>query len=72
MDSITFLEYKDFWVKEPSQHGSSSFSFLTQEEQSLYSNLKEHEWGDRVRLEQERINWSYAWRTIQALHNRFL
>ena len=37
---------------------------LTDEEHALYDSLKSHRRGQNVRLEQERIAWTYAWEKI--------
>jgi hypothetical protein len=37
---------------------------LTVEERSCYDNLRAHTWGQRVRLEQERLGWREAMETL--------
>jgi hypothetical protein len=61
MDEQTLLRYRDLWVSENPQYGAAELPLLTPAEQSLYAGLKQQRWGLNVRLEQERIAWSYAW-----------
>ncbi|PNU19712.1 hypothetical protein C2E25_10990 [Geothermobacter hydrogeniphilus] len=67
MDRQTLLRNRDLWVKEERPHAAPEISCLTLPEQSLYRGLKNHEWGQNVRLEQERIAWDSAWDKIYAL-----
>jgi hypothetical protein len=61
MDEQTLLHHRDLWVSENPQYGAAELPLLTPAEQSLYSGLKQQRWGVNVRLEQERVVWSYAW-----------
>jgi hypothetical protein len=61
MDEATLLQ-------EPSQHRSANDGYLTPEESSVYKGLLEGRWGERLRLEQERIEWKEA---IQAVERAF-
>jgi hypothetical protein len=67
MDERTLLSHKDLWGAESKQHGALESAHLTQPEQTLYSNLKNDCWGHKVRLEQERIDWSLAWPLFERL-----
>ena len=69
MDEHTLLEHKDLWGEEPSQHAAQALPNLTPDEQHVYQGLKNHRWGKRIRLEQERIYWQTAWRILQQVHN---
>lgn len=60
MDTNTLLRHKSLWGTEPKPHASLYFHNLSQEEQQLYTQLKQHHWGANIRLEQERIDWTYA------------
>jgi hypothetical protein len=60
MDQQTLLAHKALWNVESKPHSAVSLHNLTLEEAALYRALKENRWGDRVRLEQERIRWDYA------------
>jgi hypothetical protein len=64
MDEATLLAYKSLWVTEPKPHNADRIDHLTGAEQALYADLKRDRFGVRVRLEQERIEWSYAWRLL--------
>lgn len=69
MDETTLLRYRTLWVQEKQQHAAEVLSNLTEAEQGLYRGLKKHQWGVNVRLEQERISWIEAWRSIQETCN---
>ena len=60
------LHHRDLWVSENPQYGAAELPLLTPVEQSLYGGLKQQRWGVNVRLEQERIAWSYAWNVLVA------
>ena len=59
MDAATLLEHRDRWVTEdrPTQ---AALTRLTPEEDDVYRGLVSDRWGERVRLEQERIDWAWA------------
>lgn len=59
MDRQTLLAHHDRWVTED-RPATSVLSRLTLDEQSLYTDLVEDRLGDRVRLEQERVDWCWA------------
>ncbi len=67
MNESTLLANKSLWVQESDQAKADNLSFLTDEEHQLYKNLLANRWGDRVRMEQERIPWQCAWETIKGL-----
>jgi hypothetical protein len=67
MDEQTLLSHRDLWVSEDQQNAAPELALLTPAEQSLYRGLKQQRWGVNVRLEQERIAWSYAWDALVAL-----
>ena len=59
MDRETLLAHRDRWVTED-RPTSAILTRLTREEQALFADLVEGRLGDRVRLEQERIDWQWA------------
>jgi len=59
MDVETLLAHRDRWGQEP-KPTSSTLRHLTRAEQDLYTDLVTGHHGDRVRLEQERIDWAWA------------
>lgn len=59
MDSATLLEHRSRWTTEPAPT-RAPLSRLTEQEAALYRDLVEDRWGTRVRLEQERVDWSWA------------
>ena len=67
MDEATLLSHRELWVEEKTQHASIELPLLTSSEQTLFQSLKNNVWGQRIRLEQERIRWDEAWNTIQKL-----
>ncbi len=66
MDRETLLAHRELWGRE-SRPARSSLSRLTEDEQQLYAELVADVWGDRVRLEQERIDWTWARERIPAV-----
>lgn len=63
MDRETLLTHRDRWVTED-RPTSSILTRLTPPEFSLYTELVESGLGERVRLEQERIDWGWAARQL--------
>lgn len=59
MDRATLTAHRDRWVTEPTPT-SATLTRLTTGEASLYDDLVSDRLGERVRLEQERIDWSWA------------
>ena len=60
MDEATLLNFKPFWGQEPeSKRFTAELHHLNPQEQSLFESLVNNVHGERVRLEQERI--SYSW-----------
>lgn len=59
MDRGTLLAHRDRWVRED-RPASSLLTRLTPDEQDLYADLVADRLGERVRLEQERIDWAWA------------
>jgi hypothetical protein len=60
MDEETLLTFRDLWVFEKEQHHADILPMLSRSEQDVYRGLKAQFWGVNVRLEQERIPWSFA------------
>jgi hypothetical protein len=60
MDRATLDAHRALWVKEPAEkHYTGDTSRLTAEERALFDDLRADRFGERVRLEQERIG--YTW-----------
>jgi len=68
MDTATLLEFKDLAVQEPNQATDVRVLELTEEERALFDGLRAGTWGNKLRLEQERLPWSLA---LDALHCAF-
>ncbi len=67
MDEATLLAHRDFWVQEARPHAAERLARLNEPEHALYDALRQGRHGERIRLEQERIAWDYAWpRTVAA------
>jgi hypothetical protein len=59
MDRATLLQHRDRWGTEPSPT-HARLRHLTPDEAALYDDLVTDRLGPRVRLEQERIDWTWA------------
>jgi hypothetical protein len=59
MDAQTLLAHRDRWVVEE-RPAASALTHLTAPEAEVYAGLVADTWGDRVRLEQERIDWAWV------------
>ena len=59
MDRQTLLEHRDRWGREPTPT-SARLDRLTADESALYADLVSDRLGDAVRLEQERLDWSWV------------
>ena len=65
MDSETLLAHHAHWVIEP-QPETKSLSQLKPAENMLYEGLCKNQWGDRIRLEQEKVGYIFL---VDALKN---
>ncbi len=68
MDRETLIEHAAWWEQEPTQH-EGALDRLDESERRLYEELREDRLGPHVRLEQERIGFSWlelALRTIRG------
>jgi hypothetical protein len=59
MDRETLLAHRDRWVTED-RPASSALTRLTSDEHDVYTELVEDRLAERVRLEQERIDWGWV------------
>lgn len=67
MDEVTLHTHRALCVAEPEPHRAESMEHLSDAEQALYRDLRGDRWGVRLRLEQERIGWDYAWQRIESV-----
>lgn len=67
MDRATLIAHRDRWVVED-RPARSILPRLSPEEQRLYRELVEDSLGDRVRLEQERIDWGWVEGRLKAIY----
>ena len=65
MDADTLLRHRDLWQRED-KPAAGPLERLTTDEQAVFEGLLTDRWGERVRLEQERVVWSYARERLQA------
>ena len=63
MDRETLMAHRDRWVTED-RPARSPLTRLTAEERDLYAELVEGGLGERVRLEQERVDWGWVERQL--------
>lgn len=59
MDRETLIAHRDRWVTE-AQPSAARLARLTLDEQHLYASLVADEFGERIRLEQELIDWDWV------------
>lgn len=64
MDAETLLAHRDQWVREPSPAPAVPAG-LTEQEAALYADLAGGVYGDRVRLEQERVAFGAVERAVR-------
>ncbi len=64
MDRDTLWRHRALWVEEPQPYAGPAPERLTADEKAVFDALVAGSWGARVRLEQERIDWSEV---LQAL-----
>lgn len=57
MDEATTLGFQNFWGTEPAQTTDIALERLNEDELAVYAALKANTWGQKVRLEQERLPW---------------
>jgi hypothetical protein len=69
MDEATLLAHQPLWVQEPVLCSNVLFEGLTVEEKSAYDNLRAGTWGARIRLEQERLDWTASLQTLMDVLN---
>lgn len=59
MDRATLIAHRDRWVRED-RPASSRLTRLTPDERAVYDDLVTDRLSERVRLEQERIDWAWV------------
>lgn len=69
MDEETLLGHQDLWVREPAQSKVEHLEGLAEDEREIYTGLRTNRWGEKVRLEQERIQWEVALAAIRKALN---
>ncbi len=67
MNETTLQAHRALCVTEPEPHRAERIEHLDDAEQALYRDLRGDRWGVRLRLEQERIGWDYAWKRIAGV-----
>jgi hypothetical protein len=66
MDEATTLRYQHLWGVEPAQTTNFALEHLNEHELAVYTALKANTWGQKVRLEQERLPWESSLRELVA------
>ncbi len=66
MDPQTLLAHRSLWGTE-GQPETGALARLTSEENALYDQLRQNHWGERVRLEQERIGFDFLRAVLRRL-----
>ena len=66
MDTKTLLDHLPFCGIEPTQVALVTLPFLTDQEQETFEGLRSGRWGESLRLEQERLCWTYALARLRA------
>jgi hypothetical protein len=66
MDQQTLLAHKALWGVEM-QPETGTLTRLNFEESALYDQLRQNHWGERVRLEQERIGFDFLRRALRGV-----
>lgn len=66
MDEQTLVRFKELIVQEPTQHSDVELKELEPPERAVFGGLRSGLWGAKVRLEQERIPWAFAFDAVQA------
>lgn len=64
MDEDTLLAHRPLWAQEPTQCPHAPLEALHEPERAVYDGLRANTWGQKVRLEQERIGWDTALKTL--------
>ncbi|WP_321531805.1 DUF3322 domain-containing protein [uncultured Desulfuromonas sp.] len=64
MDQKTLLNHRSLWGTEDSPE-QANLGRLNAEEGALYDHLRQNKWGERIRLEQERIQFDVL---LEVLH----
>lgn len=67
MDENTLLRHLDLATREEKQEKARSLRYLTREEHDLFEKLKSNRFAENLRLEQERISWTQASKTINEV-----
>lgn len=66
MDRQTLLKHRSLWGVEPHPE-TGNLARLNPEESTIYDQLRQNHWGDRVRLEQERIGFDFLLDALRRL-----
>ncbi len=68
MDRPTLLAHRDRWITEETPT-AARLDRLHAAEAALYGDLVTDVHGDRVRLEQERVDWAWATSRLEFLQD---
>lgn len=66
MDEATLLAHRSLWGQEPAQCANVPMELLTEAERAVYDGLRANTWGPKLRLEQERLEWAPALKSVMT------
>ena len=66
MDQRTLLAHRALWGAEM-QPETGTLTRLNSEESALYDQLRQNHWGERIRLEQERIGFDFLREALRGI-----
>ena len=68
MDEKTLFHFRHMWVEEPAHKRTTAhLPHLNRAENTLYSMLTTNQYGENIRLEQERISFGYVCATLNRV-----
>lgn len=68
MDSITLKQFHHMAVEESDDKRCiAELAYLNEKEQALYQSLYKHEYGNNLRIEQERIDFNYVLKQLRQV-----
>jgi hypothetical protein len=66
MDRETLLAHRHLWVEETTPT-DAALANLTAEEQALYEDIRQNRLGERIRLEQELVDYRLLLRRLDQI-----
>jgi hypothetical protein len=66
MDQQTLLAHQPLWGVEQKPE-TGNLDRLNEKESALYDQLRQNRWGERIRLEQERIGFDFLVEALRGI-----